>query len=120
MFFYAPECSDKACFDYNLEKCSRAIFISAENMTFQYKILGRVKDTCVVNVKLLDAELPRDDKEVLVGKDMRCSIPQGVVILPESSIQYCTGLLKEQLQERIITRLHEYIAQNINIINSGV
>jgi len=49
---------------------------------------------------------------------MVCNIPLGSVILPESDLTNCHGILKENLQEQTIIKLHNYISQNLGQINA--
>ncbi|RMD46012.1 hypothetical protein D6829_00625 [Candidatus Pacearchaeota archaeon] len=118
--FRYVECSNFSCFNERLRECKPTVFVSGDKMVYEYRILGPGKDGCDVNVLLLQAELEREDSSELEGKEMVCTVPKGVVALPESDIDACHGLLKESLQDRIIQKLHNYIAQNIGKINLGV
>ena len=115
--FYYKDCTNSpSCFYAHMEKCSHAIYVNAQNMTFEYRILGKSGDSCVVNVKMLRSDLIKEDLSKLLSQNMRCSIPFGVVIVPESNLDYCHGTLKEEMQNRIINKLYAYIVQNIGKI----
>jgi len=118
-FFYYPKCNSLECFNRNLEKCRRAELVFGNKMIFEYKIIGINEGKCAVNVKLIQGELNNQDSLRLEKKEMRCYLPLGLVMLPESNIDYCHGLLKEELQDLIISKLYRNIAQNLANINSS-
>ena len=110
-------CTNESCFNLNLEKCNRAEFIGGTDMIFKYNILKQSENLCYVDVKLLQGNLNEQDSSDLEGKNMICELPFGAIMLPESNIKNCHGLLKENLQELFITKLHSYIVQNVGQIN---
>jgi len=116
---YYGTCGNDECFNNALENCKRVEYISYGNMSFAYKIEGKDQDYCSIRVKLLGGEFSDEDSRKLVGKDMVCLIPFGAIIAPESNIDNCHGLLKEGLQEIIISKLHRYISQNIGRLGVG-
>jgi len=120
LFFSYEDCNDIGCFNENLEKCDKATYINQGNMTFEYKILGNSKDSCKVNVRFLTGRLNEQDLRHLENREMDCFIPNGVVVSPESDLDNCHGLLREGLQELVISRLHRYIVQNIGKINADL
>lgn len=120
MFFSYKECDSWDCFNTRLEDCSRTTFIGGTNMIFEYKIKGESKDSCVVGIELLQGEVNDRDSEKLIGQKMDCSLPSGVVMIPESEILNCHGILKEGLQDLVINKLHTYIVQNLGRINLEV
>ena len=87
-----------------------------EDITWQYFIKGDKDARCVVNVKVLKVKKGTVDKEKLVGKDMDCYIPLGSAISPDSDISRCHGILKEELQNMVIQKLHSYIVENLGEI----
>lgn len=89
-------------------------------MTLKYTILGRDKNSCIVNVKLLDAALPQKDLNKIQNKNMNCNLPYQVLMIPESDISLCHGELKEAFQDLIINKLHTYIVKNLGEINSDL
>jgi len=118
VFFSAKSCNDKACFDNALVKCKPAFFTSEGEMIFRYKIVGKQGESCMVDVWLLKGEISNQDSLKLENQNMRCYIPLGFVSKPESDISLCHGLLKEGLQDLIISRLHNYVVQNLGKIHS--
>jgi len=114
-FFFALPCKEKTCFDRELAACKKATYTRvAEEATWFYKIIGKTNDGCLVYVKNL--EVKAVEKVALKDKDMLCTLPLNVVILPETAIDKCHGLLKEELQDLIIEKMHLYIVQHIGEI----
>jgi hypothetical protein len=116
-FFSFSECSSWSCFNSNLEDCSRTKFIGGDRMIFEYTINGVSRDSCVVDVELLQGELNNQDSIALEGDGMRCSLPNGIVMIPESNIGNCHGELKEGLQDLVIRKLHAYLVKNLGELN---
>jgi len=116
-FFSYASCSTWDCFNSRLERCDRVKFIGGDEMIFEYSIYGKSGDSCKVGVELLQGELNNQDSEALEGKSMICSLPRGVIMIPESNIGYCHGLLKEGLQDLIIKELHATLVQNLGRLN---
>jgi hypothetical protein len=110
-------CDDWNCFNERLESCSRTRFIGGSEMIFEYSIRGFRKGSCEVGVELLQGELNNQDSIKLEGEKMSCYLPRGVVMIPESDIGNCHGLLKEGLQELVIQKLQTYLVQNLGRIN---
>ena len=112
-------CSSQECFDKALVKCSRTTFISDnENMLMQYKIKGTSEGNCLVNVKLLQVKKGSSELATLENQDMDCSLPFGIVVVPEGDTTICHGRLKEEIQSIIIKRMHAQIIQNIGKISA--
>ncbi len=121
IFFSYTTCNDWNCFNSHLESCNRAKFIGDSNeMAFEYIIRESSNNYCKVNVKLLQGKLNNQDSIKLENQEMICSLPLGVVIIPESDIGNCHGLLKEGLQDLIIEKLYTYLVQNLGRINLEV
>jgi len=116
-FFSYASCSTWDCFNNKLEKCDRVKFIGGDEMIFEYSVRGKSGDSCKVGVELLQGELNNQDSIVMEGKDMVCSLPRGVIMIPESNIGYCHGLLKEGLQDLVIKELHATLVQNLGRLN---
>ena len=121
MFFSYPTCNNWDCFNSYLENCNRVKFIGESNeLVFEYTINGNLNDICKVNVKLLQGELNNQDSIKLENQEMICNLPKGAIIVPESDIGNCHGLLKEGLQDLIIEKLYTYLVQNLGRINLEV
>ena len=116
-FFYYKSCENMTCFNDYLKDCKRARVVNSGEMVFEYKILGNQGEDCVVDVKLIRGDLSVQDSLKLENKEMKCYIPSGLVILPESDIDNCHGLLKEGLQDLVIEKMHQYIVKNLGKIN---
>ena len=120
IFFSYGECDSWECFNDNLESCDKVRFIGGTDMIFDYTILGSSGDECRVNVELLQGELNNQDSLKLEGQEMICSLPEGVVMLPEGDISLCHGLLKEGLQDLVIQKMYTYLVQNLGQLNLEV
>jgi len=119
LFAYA-DCETWVCFNDRLESCSKTEFIAGNEMIFEYIIRGKQGDECKVDIELLQGDLNNRDSLKLEGNKMECMLPYGAVMIPESDIDNCHGLLKEGLQDLIIRDLHAYIVQNLGRINLEV
>lgn len=118
-FFSTGSCDTMTCFNKALAKCNKVKFVNMqEEATWVYTIKGPKKDECVVHVKSTNVNLY--DAKRIENKEMLCYIPKGIVIPPESVLDNCHGLLKEELQNIIIEKLHVYIVQNIGKISEGI
>ena len=116
-FFFSYSCDDIACFRAHQQKCSRTEFINdAEDTTWFYKILGEENKACEIKVKVIQVKKGDISKRKLEGKSMNCYLPLGDTSSPEADIESCHGLLKEELQNIIIEKLHLYVIENIGEI----
>ena len=120
VFFGEARCESWECFNEHLAGCSRVEFVGDSDMIYEYSVEGRSGSECEVGVKLLQGQLNNQESARLEGLEMTCMLPMGVVVVPESDIRRCHGLLKEGLQDMVIERLHGYIVQNLGEINSDV
>jgi len=117
-FIFMEKCKNLACWEFKLEKCRRASYISDhEDITWKYTIEGRNKQECRINVEIIQIKKGITQTEVLEGKSMDCYLPRGVIAPPEVDPNNCHGPLKEQMQELIIEKLHQYILENVGEIN---
>ena len=57
------------------------------------------------------------DSIKLESQKMTCMLPKGIVMIPESDIGNCHGMLKEGLQDLVIRKLHTYLVQNLGKLN---
>ena len=120
LFFSYKDCDNWDCFNSRLEDCKRTTFIGGTTLVFDYTIEGKDDGFCVVDVKLLQGEVSERESKNLEGQEMKCSLPLGLVMIPESDILNCHGILKEGLQDLIIKKLHAYLVQNLGKINLEV
>jgi len=116
-FFSYATCTNWDCFNNKLERCGRVKFIGGEDMIFEYTIKGINDGKCEVGVQLLQGELNNQDSLKLEMYKMTCMLPKGVIMIPESNIGKCTGLLKEGLQDLVIKKLHTYLVKNLGKLN---
>ncbi|MBT4055858.1 hypothetical protein HOE67_01985 [Candidatus Peregrinibacteria bacterium] len=117
IFFSYDSCETWECFNDHLVSCDLATFLGGDDAIFEYTILGTSRNLCTVNVKLLQGELSSQDSRKLENQEMVCNLPKGVIMIPESDIGNCHGLLKEGLQDLVIEKLHTYLVQNVGTIN---
>jgi len=121
-FFILPKCTTELCFKAELWKCNKVSFLSSkENSTWIYNIKGFSGDECVVYAKIISIKADIATGTALTGKDMTCYIPKNVLgsFMPEEKIEYCHGVLKEEIQRLMIEKMHLYIVQNIGKISKG-
>jgi len=118
-FFYSPKCKDFPCFESRLKACKRTSYLNdARDIAWLYTIKGKSGNDCVVKVKALQAKEGVADVERLEGKEMTCNLPLGLIAMPESDPNLCTGRLKEEMQSMIIEKLHQYILEQIGEISA--
>ena len=114
---YTEKCSDNACFDTRLVNCKKATWINdAEEAAWLYSIKGKESGNCEVEVKLLLIKKGKAEIEKAEGKSMTCYLPLNTMSSPGENLEYCTGKLKEELQDIIIKRMHSYILDNLGEI----
>jgi len=117
---YKPvECSDKTCFNDAMDNCKRISWIREDaQASWLYRVNGNDKgDACTVNVKLLKMKEGTIDSENLEGLEMDCVMPKTETQFPEKDISVCTGGLKEELQDIVIQRMHNYLLENLGAIS---
>lgn len=119
-FFHFERCKDRECFDEHLLRCERVKFLSEGEMVFEYSIISKRKESCKVGVKFITGDLSNQDSLRLKDKSMVCTLSLGDVVDPEDDISLCHGELKEGLQDIIISRLYEYLVQNLGKINLDI
>ena len=117
-FFYQPKCPDVTCWQNKFSECKRAKYIhSPIDVTWEYKINGKIDNKCEVEVKAVEIKRGLKKTEILIGKSMSCYLPIGATSAPEGNPNLCTGPLKEAMQDLIIQKLHEYVVQNIGQVS---
>jgi len=116
-FFFTYTCNDLSCFQAHQKECVRTKFIKdGEDIAWKYFIKGKESGKCVINAEVLRVKTGAVENANLVGKNMDCSLPLGSIAAPESDISRCHGLLKEEMQNMIIQKLHAYILDNLGEI----
>lgn len=75
-----------------------------------------MEDSCKIEVKLLEVKQGTIDSEKLEGEKMLCTVLKADTRFPEKDISRCTGMLKEDMQDLIIQRMHNYLLENVGEI----
>jgi len=118
LVFYNKQCKDESCFNSYLEKCTKADYTKdTVDSIWQYQILGKQAGKCAVNVKMLVAKEGNVDIKNLEGKEMVCYTELGLIKDPRADLKNCHGILKEEMQELIIQKMHNYIVTNVGKIS---
>jgi hypothetical protein len=121
LFFKVNECKDQNCFNDALSNCVKASFLREDSRTvWFYKILGPLEnDDCKLIITLIRMKAGTIDSENLEGKSMACVVKKYDTQYPEKDISQCTGELKEEMQDVIIRRMHDYILKNFQEIKEN-
>jgi hypothetical protein len=115
------KCSDIECFNKNLISCREASYISeSSDIVMQYNIIGKKNGACNVDIKILQVKKGDIKLQDLEGNSMLCSLPLGIVMAPEADMKKCHGLLKEIIQEEVISRMHRQLIENIGQISQNI
>ncbi|MDP2924932.1 MAG: hypothetical protein Q8N99_01025 [Nanoarchaeota archaeon] len=111
--FYSKKCSDENCFFSSLNVCKRVNFIKEDSQSaWRYNIQGEAGNLCKVDIVLLKMKEGGYDTEKLQNEKMTCIIPKKLQGYPEEDLSKCSGKLKEDIQEIIIQKMHNYLLQN--------
>jgi len=120
-FFFSYKCNDLSCFRAHQEDCSRTKYIyDSTETTWDYHILGDKEGKCMIEVTALQVKEGSFDRVNLQGKTMICYLPLQDISFPESDISRCHGILKEELQDLIIQKLHDYIIEGVGDIGESL
>jgi len=114
LLFYMRPCNTNDCFINSFDKCKKVSFIKEDSQAvWQYKILGADgKSKCKVGVELQRLNQGTVENERLEGEIMTCSVGAESALEVEGDLGKCTGALKEEMQEIIIQRMHNYLLRN--------
>jgi hypothetical protein len=120
--FSIEECKDLTCYQNNLFTCNKATYINEdETSVWRYSIKGKYDDDfCDVEVRLLKIKHGQISVESLQDKTMICQVVRSGDDFPEKDMTSCSGPLKEDLQEIIIERIHNYLLQNLGEIQENL
>ena len=121
LFFRTTNCLDKTCFENAIVGCKKVSWTRQDSSAaWTYTILGsKDQASCEINVKLLRLNNGTIDAEGLQGEEMICNFVKGDTQYPEKDISTCHGLLKEDIQDLLIQRMHNYLLQNALQISQG-
>lgn len=119
LFFYTSSCEDKQCFDSALDRCKRVSLIKTdENAVWSYKILGPGEKGCRIEVELIQLKRGQVEIQKLEENKMVCDYVNSESY-PEDDVSMCSGKLKEELQDIIIKRMHDYLLKNLGDIQES-
>lgn len=119
LFFFEKYCSDEVCYKTAFDKCKKAAFIKEDaTASWLYRITGKSGDNCKVSVTLTKLKEGSIENERLQGKTMICVVNKDNSLTPEGDLTVCSGLLKEQMQEILLQKMHSYILKNVGEIDN--
>jgi len=118
LIYYHDPCEDYECFQKAINSCNRVVWIKDDSQaSWLYQINGNAQgDACNVEVILFKLKQGTIDAEKLQGKSMNCVYQKSNSEFPEKDISKCSGRLKEELQDIIIQRMHNYLLENVEDI----
>ena len=118
LFVYAKPILNAEGFGNAMVNCNHVSWVKEDaQASWLYTIKGNAQGyACNIEVKLLKMKQGTLDSEKLQGMKMLCVQGKGDTQFPEKDISKCSGELKEQLQELIIQRMHNYILENFGEI----
>jgi len=117
LFFHIKSCSDGNCFYKAMIESKRVSWVkSDEKATWLYTILGSRGEITRIEVKLLEIKQGSEELERLEGNKMICEVIKGDTRPPEEDVYQCTGPLREEIQEILIQRMHNYLLHNVGEI----
>jgi hypothetical protein len=121
ILFLSPDtCYDESCFNNAMIDCDRVIWLRMDaEADWLYEIVGDEKEYCKIEVELKKIKKGKVDLEGLEGEGMICEIEKKSSVNPEEVISQCSGKLKEDLQEIIIQRMHDYLLENLGEVQEG-
>jgi len=116
--FHAKPCVDSECFVNAIEDCKKVSWVKDDSQArWRYIVLGNAEgDNCRVEVRLLEMKEGTIDSERLQNKEMVCIVSKGNSQTIEEDVSKCSGVLKGELQDIIIQRMHNYLLENIGEI----
>jgi hypothetical protein len=112
-FYFSKVCENQTCFKEMVSKCQRAEFISKDLVGLENKILGPSLGGCKIIVTSLE-----NDIGLKSGEKMTCYMPLGIKVMPQTKLEFCSGKLREDIQEILISELYKTIGQNLPELNS--
>lgn len=126
-FIYAETCKDDECFLNSLRECRRAKYISgSQGNEWGYSIqnpFGFWQNKCFVKVNSIKIASEEELAKKLEGKSMQCKIPRayaGTFIQIHSELEFCSGPLKEGLQDLLVDKLYNFIILNIGELTEEI
>ena len=125
---FKKNCADDQCFLDALKECKYAKEISIRNLNYyRYTINGKDNGNCKVEVTLVKMALGTAPEKIskFEGKGMKCELPRTEInqmqaLNFDSMLNYCTGPLKESMNELMIEKLYTVIIKNMGAIIGAV
>jgi hypothetical protein len=118
---YETNCGDnEECFDRAFFTCTKATVIgNQDNNIFQYTILEKKDENCLVNIELIKVNPELDDftKQRFESRSMNCLLPMEEGFTTDN-LNLCEGPLKEAIYEVTIQKMYNLLAQNLGEIIS--
>ena len=111
-FIYSKNCQNTGCFREMVSGCHRSTFVSTDLVSLDNKVTGFTFKGCRVVVVAA-----KDSFGISKGQKMICYFPKGLKVLPQTKIEFCTGELREEIQDLIISELYEVVGQNVEELN---
>lgn len=120
IYYTKPVASSKE-FAQAMQTCNRVSWIRQDaQASWLYTITGNAQgDVCEIKVKLLKISQGSIENEKLQGKQMLCKVLKTDTQFPEKDISKCTGVLKEELQDILIQRMHNYLLENVGEVQQA-
>lgn len=122
-FFRTSKCDFVACFESKLEGCERAeVKVEKDTGITSYKIKGKDKDNCAVEVKMEKVfGLSRENVELFMGKSMICNVPKEKLVDIKvddigKDLERCSGPLKEAMYEVILKKLYTLVTKDLSSV----
>lgn len=117
-FIYQRNCSSLQCFNSAMLNCDKAVYISdTDSAVWKYTILESKNNQCIINTKIIQLKEGSTELLTLEGKSMACYVPLGFSGSPSQNLVACHGILKEEMQDLLIKRLHLYVTEHIGQIS---
>jgi len=122
VFFIPNACDSFECYERALYDCDRVWLIKEDDSyIWRYEVLNAVhSNSCNVKVRLLKLKDGNMKIETLQNKEMICVVDRVDDVFPEKDMARCNGPLKEELQQVIIDRMHNYLLENLGEINEEI
>jgi hypothetical protein len=119
IFFVPSACDSFECYETALSQCEKVWTLKEnEDYIWRYEIINTAhENACNVNVRLLKIKKGETTIQDLQNKEMVCVVKKRGDVFPEEEMARCSGPLREELQEIIIDRLHNYLLDSIGEIN---
>ncbi len=120
-WFFQYNCTSMECFQAYQVQCAKANVIrETDSTSWNYIIKGKQNNLCVIEASVLRVKEGQADRLNLQGTSMDCSLPIGSKIFPESDLDRCHGILKEEIQQIIIKNAHAQILANIGKVSGQI